>query len=84
VGRAFLPADRLSSRSSRLEGGRGHDWPPHASEHAALGWQPLIKKLALRRKVSGIGLTTGAQLTKLPYNAKSKTMQYYLRLKSDC
>jgi hypothetical protein len=27
---AFLPGDRLSSLSSRLKGGCGHDWPPHS------------------------------------------------------
>jgi hypothetical protein len=34
--------DRLSSRSSRLKGGRSRAWLPHASEHAALGRQPLL------------------------------------------
>jgi hypothetical protein len=29
VGQAILPADWFSSRSGRLKGGCGHDWPPH-------------------------------------------------------
>jgi hypothetical protein len=31
VGQAILPADWLSSQSSRLKGGSGHDWPPHST-----------------------------------------------------
>jgi hypothetical protein len=34
---AILPADQLSSWSSRLKGGCGHDWPPHEEKYAVLG-----------------------------------------------
>jgi len=36
-----LPADRLSSWSSRLKGGCGHDWPPHEEKYAALTVPPV-------------------------------------------
>ena len=35
VGQAMLPADRLSSRSSRLKGGCGQDWPPRKTDETS-------------------------------------------------
>ena len=37
MGRAILPAGQLSSWSSRLKGGCGHDWPPHEEKYVVLG-----------------------------------------------
>jgi hypothetical protein len=34
-GRAILPADQLSSWSSRLKSGCGHDWQPYARYSAS-------------------------------------------------
>ena len=40
VGRAILPADPLSSGSSRLEGGCGDDSPPHVIQYTKVS--PMV------------------------------------------